>query len=495
VGLRSSSRRIAVGAALVAVTAALCAATAAAVPVTPLSGAIAGDTTGSAGLGDPFFPRAGNGGYQVEHYDLHLDYTPRSRLLRAIARIESIATQPAGLTRFHLDFRGPRIAALRIDGDRARFERNGQELVLHAPSPIGSGEQFAIRVRYRGRPGPVTDPDGSRAGWIPTGDGAFVVGQPQGSPTWFPANDHPTDKATYRFEITVPKGTKAIANGELVDRVGRPGRSTFVWDTGSEQMASYLATATVGRFRLTGSDVSLPSGPRDSWVAVDPRAGGGAVGRGEEILSHFEGSFGPFPFSSTGGIVDPAPVGYALETQTRPIYPGAPGPILVAHELAHEWFGNAVSLASWTEIWLNEGFATWAEWWWAEADGGTSVADRVARLCTTLGSANQFWNPPPAKLPGPAELFDQTVYQRGGMALQALREEVGDPAFFTVLEAWAQQDPLGNVDTRDFIALAESTTGEELTAFLNDWVRQRGKPDGCGALAEGAPAAVTGRRP
>jgi aminopeptidase N len=446
--------------------------------------ALAGDTTGSFGLGDPFFPKAGNGGYHVEHYDLDLRYTPRTRLLRASARIRADATQPAGLTSFHLDFRGPRIRSLAVGGEPARFSRNGQELIVRPAQPIAGGEGFTVRVRYRGRPGPIRDPDGSREGWVHTGDGAFVVGEPQGSPTWFPANDHPTDKATYRFEITVPKGTKAIANGRLEDRARRRRHTTFVWDTGEEQMASYLATATIGRFRLNASSFTLAGGEIDSWVAVDPTLGSrGAVGRGADILAYFEDYFGPYPFDSTGGIVDPARVGYALETQNRPIYPGPPGEILVAHELAHQWFGDAITLETWPEIWLNEGFATWAEWWWAEGEGGSSVADRVAGLCNRPASEAGFWNPPPAEVPSPRVLFDGTIYHRGGMTLEALRQRIGEADFFTLLAAWTQQDPLDNVTTDEFIAEAESASGEELSEFFEDWLRRPGKPDGCATFS------------
>jgi aminopeptidase N len=449
----------------------------------PPAVAIAGDTTGSRGVGDSFFPKAGNGGYRVEHYDLDLRYTPRTRLLRATARVTADVTQPAGLTRFNLDFRGPRIRSLAVNGERARFKRSGQELIIRPADRLAAGDEFMVRVRYRGRPGPIRDPDGSREGWVHTDDGAFVVGEPQGSPTWFPANDHPTDKATYRFEITVPKGTKAIANGRLSNRVGRRGRTTFVWDTGEEQMASYLATATIGRFRVNATRFTLAGGQVASWVAVDTAlAGRGDVGLGREILAYFEDRFGPYPFGSTGGIVDPAPVGYALETQNRPIYPGPPGEILVAHELAHQWFGNAITLDAWPEIWLNEGFATWAEWWWAEGDGGSSVAARVAGLCDRPASDAGFWNPPPAEVPSPRMLFDQTIYDRGGMTLQALRQRIGDADFFTLLSTWTEQDPLDNVSTEEFIATAESASGEELSEFFDDWLRQPGKPDGCAAL-------------
>ena len=449
----------------------------------PAPSAIAGDTTGSAGLGDPFFPKAGNGGYRVEHYDIDLRYTPRTRLLRATTRIRARVTQPAGLTSFHLDFRGPRVTSLGVNGETARYRRSEQELIVRPAEAINGGEALKVRVRYRGIPGPITDPDGSREGWVPTDDGAFVVGQPQGSPTWFPANDHPTDKATFSFEITVPKGTKAIANGALEGRIQRRHGTTFVWDTGEEQMASYLTTATIGRFRMNASRFTLAAGQVDSWVAIDPSLRTrGAVGRGADILGYFEDYFGPYPFESTGGIVDPARIGYALETQNRPIYPGPPGKILVAHELAHQWFGDAIALEAWPEIWLNEGFATWAEWWWAEGEGGSSVADRVAGLCDRAASDAGFWNPPPAAVPSPRMLFDGTIYSRGGMTLEALRQRIGEADFFTLLSTWTDQDPLENVDTDEFVAAAEAASGEELSEFFDDWLREPGKPDGCADL-------------
>jgi aminopeptidase N len=224
--------------------------------------------------------------------------------------------------------------------------------------------------------------------------------------------------------------------------------------------------------------VSLNGGTIPSWVAIDPRESKGALDKIPEILALFEDTFGSYPFSSTGGIVDRAPrVGYALETQTRALYPGTPGSALVAHELAHEWFGNSVTLAQWPEIWLNEGFATWAEWFWLENDGRKAVADRVDDLYDSHGTGDaQFWNPPPADVPGPGKMFDNTVYVRGGMALEALRREVGDPDFFDILQAWAATNPHDPATTDEFVALAESESGEELSAFFDDWLYEKGKP-------------------
>ena len=279
---------------------------------------------GSPGLGDPYFPRSGNGGYAVSHYDLALRYRPRSHRASATAAISATATQ--GLSRFDLDFRGPEITKLTVDGDRAGFSRSGQELIVTPPSPIDDGDEFAVDVAYRGELGPLTDPDSSLEGWTPTRDGAYVAGEPRGSPTWFPCNDYPTDKATFDFTLTVPKGRKAFANGILAERIRGTKTTTFVWQM-RDPMATYLATATNGRFKLERSTIAgLPS-----YIAVDPleaRASRKPLRRFPPMLGYFEPVFGSYPFDSTGAIVDHAPrVGYALETQALPLFSTAPRPL------------------------------------------------------------------------------------------------------------------------------------------------------------------------
>jgi len=447
-----------------------------------------GDTSGSGGLGDPFFPRSGNGGYDVMAYDVDLRYEPdRNRFLGGTrTTVTADVTQPDGLTSFHLDYRGPSVKRVRVNGETADFSRRGQELIVRPDELVGLGEELETTVVYKGRPKHIRDPDGSIEGWVRTGDGAFVVGEPRGSPTWFPSNDHPSDKALFEISIDVPKPSKAISNGTLeITKLGRD-RRLFEWSSDAP-MATYLATATVGRFK-TDKDTSFdpPGPPAYSYVAVDKAfSDEGAIDRGAEIIDHFDDvpGFGPYPFDETGGIVDPAPrVGYALETQTRPIYPVRPDPILVAHELAHQWFGNQITLADWSEIWLNEGFATWAEWWWDEEDGGATTAQRLDGFC----QGGPF-NPPPGAVPGPEEMFAGSVYDRGAATLEALRDVIGDADFFGVLAAWAAQDPDGAYTTDDLIALvkAESGLDAEIDDHFDDWVFAEGKPDGCSAPKAG----------
>jgi aminopeptidase N len=426
---------------------------------------------GSPGSGDPFFPLAGNGGYDVSHYSLTLDYTPSTNQLVGTADITARATQD--LSRFDLDLRGFSITQLLVNGATASFSRDGQELIITPRPGIRSGSTFTVRVGYAGVPSVVTDPDESIEGWVPTSDGAFVVGEPQGSPGWYPVNDSPHDKATFDFAVTVPEGLTVMANGVLLSNDTSGGKTTWVWRE-SDPMAPYLATATLGRFDLTKSSVDgIPS-----YVAVDPALSTGNVLRKlPEMVEFYTSKYGAYPFNAVGAIVDDAKVvGYSLETQTKPVFDRMPNEATLAHELSHMWYGDSVTLTTWPDIWLHEGFATWSEWIWSEDQGNKSAAQWFNELYNTPAQDIRFWTPPPGD-PGTAVfLFNGTIYLRGAMTLQALREKVGDFAFFRTMRDWAQKNRFGNVTTAQFIALAETDSGMDLDHFFDVWLYQPDKP-------------------
>jgi aminopeptidase N len=456
---------------VVAAGAALPAAPAAAAPGDP------GEPRHSAGapsLGDPYFPDQGNGGYDVQHYDIAFSYNPSTRQMDATTTITAVATQD--LDQFNLDFRGPAISGLTVDGHPHSFARHGQELVVTPRPKLKSGQTFSVVVGYAGQPGPITDPDDSIEGWVPTDDGAFVVGEPQGAPEWLPSSDHPTDKATFRFTATVPEGITAVGNGQLLSRTTKDGWTTFVWDS-TEPMATYLATITIGEFVVTES--TTPSGV-PVYVAVDPRlvaASANAVSRIPDMMEYFTSVFGPYPFASTGAIIDSAPdVGYALETQTKPVFDSAPGVGTMAHELAHQWYGDSVSPRRWSDIWLNEGFATYSQWMWTEHSGGATVA-QTFNSGSNYGrpATSSFWQTVTAD-PGPAGMFSAPSYNRGAMTLHALRGKVGEDTFFRILRKWAEMYKYGDASTADFIRLAEQEAGMDLANFFNVWLYQKGKP-------------------
>jgi len=428
---------------------------------------------GSRGLGDPYFPAAGNGGYDVVHYGLKLDYVPATRTLTGVATVTATATED--LRSFSLDLRGLSVSSVTVGGTTAKFRRDGPELVIKPRPKPREGAKFTVVVHYGGTTGTPVDSTGAFYGWVSTPDGAFVANQPDGAATWFPANDHPLDKATYDFDITVPQGSTAVANGDLVSQESAGGTTTWVWSA-SEPMASYLATASIGDYDLlvsqTTSGLPLIDAVDRDLPRVEALAG---LARTSEQVDFFSAQFGPYPFSSFGSIIDDDTLAdYALETQTRPIYSGPPPESTVAHELAHQWFGNAVSPSTWRDIWLNEGFATYAEWLWAEQTGGATVqASFDEAYARPADSA--FWTVPPGD-PGVAELFAPAVYDRSAMTLHSLRGVIGAEAFDDLVRRWYADNRNGVASTNDFIALAEDVSGRSLDDFFQAWLITPVKP-------------------
>ncbi|RCG29933.1 M1 family peptidase [Sphaerisporangium album] len=431
-------------------------------------------SAGAPGVGDSYFPDAGNGGLDVQHYDVGFSYDPATRYMDASTTLTAVATQD--LDQFDLDFRGPQISSLTVGKHPASFRRDGQELVVTPRPKLKTGERFTVTVKYAGTPPVITDPDESIEGWVPTDDGVFVPGEPQGSPAWLPGNDHPTDKATFTFRATVPEGLTAVGNGQLLSQKTSNGRTTFVWDS-TEPMATYLATVTIGNFQVT--QTRTPSGI-PVYTAVDPRLAAqsaAAVARIPDMIEYFSSLFGPYPFASAGAIIDRAPnVGYALESQTKPIFSSAPGLGTMAHEIAHQWYGDSVSLSRWSDIWLNEGFATYAQWLWTEHNGGATTqqtfdgASNYGRAATS-----SFWQIV-ATDPGTVDMFGNVPYNRGAMTLHALRGKIGDAAFFRLLKDWAATHKYGNTTTAEFVAQAQRVSGKDLKGFFDVWLYQKGKP-------------------
>ncbi|MFF0337502.1 M1 family metallopeptidase [Streptomyces fimicarius] len=438
------------------------------------SGGVEG-TPGAVGLRDPYFPGLGNGGYDVTHYGLELDVDPAAGRLRGTATITARATQD--LSAFHLDLLGLDVESATVEGRRAAVNRAGKELTLRpaagAESRLRKGRTFTAVVRYSGSPLTVTDPDGSKEGWLPTADGAVALGEPTGSMAWFPGNHHPSDKAAYDIGITVPEGLAAISNGELVSRRTANGRTAYRWRT-AEPMASYLATVAVGRFATEES--VTPDGVR-LFTAVDPKSAAASedvLARMPAVLKWAAGKFGPYPFSSAGAIVErTGDSSYALETQNRPVYPGPPDTALLVHELAHQWFGNSVTPKTWRDMWLNEGFATYAEWLWAADHEDVPVEESFREAYED--DAN--WAFPPADPPTAAELSEPPVYGRGAMVVHRIRLAVGDDAaFFALVRGWTKKYRHGNAATDDFTAYVEEETGQNLGRLWDAWLYGGSRP-------------------
>jgi aminopeptidase N len=435
---------------------------------------------GGSGVRDPYFPKAGNGGYDVTHYGLTLTYAPDTHRLTGTAEITARATQD--LTAFDLDLKGMDVKSLTVEGKAARWNRAGQELTVRPHDDLTKGETFRTTVRYSGTPVTITDPDGSEEGWLRTADGALALGEPTGSMAWFPGNDHPSDKASYDITVTVPKGLQAVSNGELKTETTTKDRTTYAWHT-AEPMATYLATVAIGHYDITRTTTknNLPV-----YVAVDPdqaAASRKVLAKIPEIMEWEEYNFGPYPFSSTGAIVDrPDDAGYALETQNRPVFPGAPGTGTLVHELAHQWYGDSVTPKTWRDMWLNEGFATYAEWLWDEDHGGDTAQKTFDALYKgdyydDEADNKAIWAFPPADPTSAAHISDSPVYERGAMVLHKIRQTVGDDTFYDIIQGWAATHRHGNANTADFTAYVEKKAPDkDFSGIWKDWLYGDGKP-------------------
>ncbi len=447
------------------------------------------DTIGDDGVGDPYFPLIGNGGYDVQHYTIDLDVDVAQNAIAGTVTLDAIATQ--SLTTFNLDFLGMRISALTVDGTTAEYNRDGRELTITPATPLEPGDSFRVVVSYSGIPGRGVTEFAAEfsGGWTQHPNGIFVASEPAGAAQWFPANDHPRDKATFTFIITVPEPYVVATNGLLRETIDEGANVTYVWEA-SDLMTTYLATVNIGEFAVQTDEGPnglpirnyFPARLVDELTLVfSPTAA---------MIAYFETIFGPYPFEAYGVVVADVALPFALETQTISLF-GAdiaePGnwqsaggaEFVVAHELSHQWFGNSVSPASWQDIWLNEGFATYAQALWMEHSRNTSARD-----ATLIGWYNFLTGPtfpggsglvPPGD-PTANNLFNVSVYLRGGLTLHALRLRVGDEVFFAILQTYVQRFGDGNASTADFIAGAEEISGQDLGDFFDGWLYQDEMP-------------------
>ncbi|MFC7544918.1 M1 family metallopeptidase [Plantactinospora sp. GCM10030261] len=433
--------------------------------------------TGAAGAGDDYFPSYGNGGYEVVRYDLKVKYDPATDELTGTAGIEANATE--NLARFNLDLAGLTVRSVTVNGAAAKHAREGNELVVTPAAGLVAGEGFTAEIGYGGKPAPLENETLGSGGFLHTSDGGIALGQPESASTWFPVNDHPSDKAQYRYEITVPDGLVAVSNGKPAGKRAEAGWTTWSWDE-PVPMASYLSTVVIGKYRVTTGEHK--GRPVFSAISADLPKGGPSdrsIAATTKVADYLETVFGPYPASAYGGVViTDDRIRYALETQSRPVYSVAffrqgENPDVVAHELAHQWFGNSVALRRWQDIWLNEGLATYAEWLWAEHDGRSTAAREFSNAYDR--SRDAIWTVPPGK-PGSERLFSGSVYQRGGMTVHALRVAIGDDAFFRFLKAWTAAKRDGYATTDEFIAEAERISGKQLDKLFDAWLYGTTKP-------------------
>lgn len=434
------------------------------------------------GIGDPYFPRSGDGGYNVASYDIQFHYEPATDRLQGQTTIVAWANEE--LSRFELDLRLPASAVL-VDDRPAAIHQDGDKVRVIPAVPVRAGASMTVRVDYAGVPSAVPGRNCGSSPWLHSADGAVAVGEPDIASWWYPGNDHPLDKATFTITAVVPDGVQVISNGALL---GGPepagsGRQRWRWQQ-SEPMATYLAFVVIGHYDIVRRDT--PFGPYLAaydralapQVAANARA---SVEQTPQIIAYLTEVFGPYPFRQLGGVVPNTPhLRGSLEAQTRPVYASEQFSsdqrvTSVVHELAHQWFGDSVSVQHWSDIWLNEGFATYAQWLYNEHISGYSTQQAAARSYARHFTDDEFWEVTPGN-PGADKMFKSAVYDRGAMALHALRVAVGDKDFFTTLRTWTTERRDGNGSVADFLALMQRVSGKNVDDIAQTWLFTPSRP-------------------
>ncbi len=434
-----------------------------------------------AGAGDSFYPWLGNSGYDVTHYDLALDVDPNTNTLDGVTTIWAVST--SDLETVYLDLAGLEVDAVTLDGVPTDFDRYRSELVVRPTSPIAASSSFAVEVSYSGTPERISDPGVPffDIGWF-NGDGwVFTANQPSGSMSWYPSNNHPLDKATFTISITVPEHLIAASNGLLVSERVDGGRRTVTWQM-DDPMATYLAAVYIGPFERHSQRIRpdllvrdyIPADLSESERSETLEALSVTAG----AIEFFERLVGPYPFDAYGTIVLPVPLGFAMENQTLSVH-GADtlDAQIIAHELAHQWFGNSVTAADWSDIWLHEGFAHYLSFLYLAEVGGEDLDELMAQEHRVVMATRAV---PPGRI-GVAQLFDfNSVYLRSTLTLHALHRHLGDEVFFDLLRRYYDASAGGTATTADFSALVAELGGSAATELLDDWLYDRLAPTSLG---------------
>ncbi|MDR1386001.1 MAG: M1 family metallopeptidase [Propionibacteriaceae bacterium] len=468
-------------------------------PPPPVAGALTS--------GDSLLPNQGNGGYDVRHYDIDLVYSPvtvaqPSGSIQATTTITAWADQP--LSSFSFDFKGLEVESVTVDqvpAGHSRIEDPGQDLhkLVVTPAQPVSG-QFTVAVSYFGQPEEYVLQVGftMAEGWManrdytawvngqsvtyPADGGATGIGQPNGNMTWFPANLTPADKATFTTSLTVPDQYSAVGLGQLREKTpAQPGTTRWVWEE-SVATSAFLAVASIGQFTehdgqvtVNGQTIPISAYGDPNLEALSPGGAEGVLELLEEILDWGTDQFGAYPASVAGYILAPVRAGWALEIFGKPFFARPIQDIVLVHEYVHMWAGDSVSVQDWRDLWLAEGFATYAEWLWQESQGGVSALAQAESIWTANLDESPLWVASVAR-PAVEQLWGIGSYTGGGLAFAALRAGLGDDVFGQLVRQWFATYAGANASTEDFIDLAQAVSGRDLSQWAQDWLYEPGRP-------------------
>jgi aminopeptidase N len=427
------------------------------------------------GIGDPYYPADGNPGYRVSAYHVAFDYFPGNVSIKATTVVHAVAKED--LASYHLDLDGLTVDAIAVNGRAATWTRSGlHELVITPARTVSAGQAFATRVTYHGKLHNVDD-GGAPSGWISGGGvkgAGYIEGEPHGCATWFPCNDHPTDKARFSLAATVPRPLSLVSVGHEErpipgTRHGVPVQ-TYRWRL-SERTSTYMVGLVIDKLTFERSVLA------DGTKVISAYGPGHqkAMQREHflpEILRVLSRRWGPYPAPQAGGMFVSGYVPYELETYTRPVYSTHTNLITIVHENGHQWWGDNVALHRWRDICLNECLASYSEWLWSEHNG-VDLDRRYRREIHHRGDllfAGKLYDM------GPGHEFDNPVYVKGKFFIHALRNKIGDARFFQAMRG-IQRDRAGsNISMIGLRNQLEKRTGVDLHSFWREWVLQTGRP-------------------
>jgi aminopeptidase N len=436
--------------------------------MTPKAPAPGGATPGADRSTDSYLPEHGNGGYRVLHYDLDLDYRIVSNRLAGRAVVTAVATQP--LSRFSLDLGRFGVQDVRVDGRPAKHTHRPGKLQIKPERPLGAGDTFRVAIRYAGKPVPVSGRWGD-LGWDELTDGVLVASQPNGAPSWFPCDDQPGAKATFRVAVTASAPYAVLVTGDPVSRRRGAGGTTWVYER-AEPTPPYLMSVQIGRYEL----IDLAVGGVAQRAAIPPALRGAVAhdfGRHGAIMAALQRLFGPYPFREYVVVVADDELDDPVEAQGMAVFGRnhvdgrRTHERLVVHELAHQWFGNSLTVADWRHIWLNEGFATYAEWLWSGVSGDLPPDVLAAQWYARIAARPQDVT---VADPGIDRMFDPVVYKRGALTVHAVRKKIGEESFFALVRSWVAEYRHATVTTEQFRAHAQGFAREPLDGLFAAWL-------------------------
>ncbi len=432
------------------------------------------------GVGDRLFPELGNPGYDVRAYDIAFDYSgDNTKPLDARTVIDADVTAEDGLSRFNLDFTAGKVRSVRVNGRPAKRQSVKEDLVVTPAAALRKGQRMRVEIRH-------TSPTDKAAtsGWVRTEDGLAMANQADAAHRVFPSDDHPSDKAAFTFRVTAPKALTVVGGGQLKRKVHRSGGRTEWTYRLAHPMATELAQVSIGRSSVRRSEGPHGLPLRDVVPRKDRKALEPWLEKTPGQLAWLERRLGRYPFETYGLLMADASTGFELETQTLSLFEkelftsGAvpdwyPESIMV-HEAAHQWFGDSVTPVTWDDLWLNEGHATWYEWLYAAERGGPSLASRVRKAYMESDTWRRKFGPPGrlhAAEPGnKINIFRKSVYDGSAILLFALREKIGAQGFDRLQREWVTRHRDANASSDDFVSLVNEVSGEDLSAFLDDWL-------------------------